>query len=219
MWRAAKPRRALTSTGNGTLVAAGRPAATWRGEPMPCCSKKQCAAYLSTEMSQASGSEATTVAPTAAKSSRRAVRMDWSRSVSGSTARMACCSHSASSDGDVAGRVDARHERLAIGQVERRREPARVGRHDDAAGPLARERGLERDDHVAAHAGAGEQDVRRRHRRAQSSQIRRRPRRGPDPRPRRRGAPCRPTPSTMNGSALTACSTRPAESATAGGTP
>ena len=118
----------------------------------------------------------------------------------------------------VVGRVDERHERLAIGQVERRREPAGVGRHDHPAGPLARQRGLERDHHVAAHAGTREQDIRRRHRRAiladqapTSACV------SSAPETPRRAMPT--TPSTMNGSALTACSTRPAESATAGGTP
>ena len=71
----------------------------------------------------------------------------------------------------VAGIVDARHERLAVGQVERGRERAGVGCDDDAARSLPGERGLERSDHVAAHPCAGEQHVRRRHRRAQSSQI------------------------------------------------
>ena len=120
MCREPKPSRTFTSTGKRTSSGTSSGSHV-RGLAIPCASKKRCARYLSPIVRQTSGC--------GREHERRGERVPRRRRRSPgrgrSAARRSRTSCSATSRGerrDVAGVVDARDERAAIGVVERRRQ-------------------------------------------------------------------------------------------------
>ena len=119
------------------------------GDGIPRDSKNVCARYLSAVMRTTSRSgSSTTRAERVARAREQLVVEVGQRHDQAHVVR----EHEVADRGEVAGVVDARHERVAVGVVERRRERVDVGRDRRRAG--APEGG----DDVDALAGAGEED-------------------------------------------------------------
>ncbi len=148
MLREPKPRRALTSTGKGTSSGSSS-GSQLGGEGIPRDSKNVCARYLSAVIRTTSSAGSRTTAPSVVAGPDELLVVEvGQRHDQPDVVR----EHEVADRVEVAGVVDARHERVAVGVVERRRERVDVGGDRRRAG--APERGHD----VDALAGAGEED-------------------------------------------------------------